>query len=114
MASTYVIKLSHLDLVRDVHIPVLTEEVRKRRTDLGEALATVGTAFEGELFGAPRQAFRDAVDAIQDLQTETIRRLEMGAEGVGQVVRHHRQMEDGLSAQMRAFEDKLPKLETAY
>jgi hypothetical protein len=114
MASTYIIKLSDLDMVSKVHLPTLIEEVKKRRADLGEASSCTQDAFEGDLFYAPMQVFRDAIDAIQDLQTETVRRIDMGAEGITRIVRHHRHLEDWISNELRRFERDLPELVTDY
>lgn len=114
MASSYVIDMSALDLVAKVHIPALIEEVKKRRTDLGEASGRTQEAFDGDLFYAPAQTFRDVIDAIQDLQTETVKRLDMGAEGVAQIVHHHEHLEVWLSDRLRSFEKNAPKFEINY
>jgi hypothetical protein len=105
--SDYVIELSELDLARKHDFPELMEAVRNRRARLGEALDAAGDAFHGELFAAPAQAFAAAVDALQDHQTETIRRLEMGAEGLGLVVQRHRELNAWATGEMRAYERAL-------
>lgn len=105
----YVMELAKLDLVAKMHLPDIMDVVRRRRAELGEALACLDEAFNADTFGAAVPAFRRAINSIQDLQTETIRRLELGQDGIETVVRNHKRTEEWAVERLEKVEKKIER-----
>lgn len=114
MASTYVIKLSGLNIASDVHIPNLVEEVRDRRYDLGMSSVYTHGAFDNDPFDIAKAQFRAAIEDLQDLQDKTIRRLDMGADGLRKIVEHHEENESWITDELTEYENELSDDVTDY